>query len=341
MALAEAAFVFDTVIDQAAVNSDLSDIAAEITNSVAVDGQSTMSGALKMGSQKITGLAVGTLLGDAATLRQVQAEAFIWCGTATGTADAIVLTPSPAIAAYAAGQRFVWMASASANTGAATVAISGLSAIALQDGGAALVALAHAANKMFMGILNTTSTMQIMQVRVADTGVTSVANGGTGVSTASDARTALGVAIGTNVQAYDADTSKLDVAETRSASLNIADNDLIRPVIKDYGETVNAIGSIGGGTQDIDLTIGNVVSGTVDTSATTFTFSNPSATGIACSFTLVLTNGGSQTVNWPASVDWEGGAAPTLTTSGVDILTYTTIDAGTIWYGFPAGIGMA
>ncbi len=228
MALAEPAFVFDTVIDEGAVNSDLSDIAAEITNSVAVDGQSTMSGALKMGSQKITGLAVGTLLGDAATLRQVQAEAFIWCGTATGTADAIVLTPAPAIAAYAAGQRFVWMASASANTGATTVAISGLSAIALQDGGAALVAGDHAASKMFMGILNTTSTMQIMEVRLADTGVTSVANGGTGVSTASDARTALGVAIGTNVQAYDAATALTDARQLWAEpqySAPLTDND--------------------------------------------------------------------------------------------------------------------
>jgi len=113
------------------------------------------------------------------------------------------------------------------------------------------------------------------------------------------------------------------------------------PKVKDYAETVNAIGSIGGGTQDIDLKLGNVVTGTVDTSTTTFTFSAPPTSGIATSFTLFLTNGGSQTVNWPASVDWAGGTAPTLTTSGVDILTFTTVDAGTIWYGFAAGLAMA
>lgn len=105
-------------------------------------------------------------------------------------------------------------------------------------------------------------------------------------------------------------------------------------------ETTNAIGSTGGGTQDINLELGNVVSATVDTSANTFTFSNPASSGKAHSFTLVLTNGGSQTVTWPASVDWAGGAAPALTTAGVDVLSFTTLDGGTTWYGFAAGLDM-
>ena len=111
-------------------------------------------------------------------------------------------------------------------------------------------------------------------------------------------------------------------------------------VIEAYGENVNAIGSTGGGTQDIDLANGNVVTATVDTSANTFTFSNPPTSGKCGSFTLILTNGGSQTVNWPGAVDWAGGTAPTLTTSGIDVLTFTTVDAGTIWYGFLAGADM-
>ena len=123
--------------------------------------------------------------------------------------------------------------------------------------------------------------------------------------------------------------------------INFQDEQAIRPEIKDYAETVNAIGGTGGGTQDIDVTAGNVVTATVDTSTNTFTFSNPSATGKSCSFTLILTNGGSQTVNWPSSVDWAGGDAPSLTSSGVDVLTFTTVDAGTIWYGFAAGLAMA
>ena len=124
------------------------------------------------------------------------------------------------------------------------------------------------------------------------------------------------------------------VTADASGVINHVDYLVVAPCFKDYAEPVTAIGGTGGGTQDIDLTAGNVVTATVDTSANTFTFSNPSASGRACSFTLILTNGGSQTVNWPGSVDWKDGTAPTLTSSGVDILTFTTVDAGTIWYGF-------
>jgi hypothetical protein len=122
--------------------------------------------------------------------------------------------------------------------------------------------------------------------------------------------------------------------------INFQDEQAIRPEIKDYAETVNVLGDVGGGTDAIDISAGNVVTATVSTGAQTFTFTNPSATGKACSFTLLLTNGGSQTVNWPSSVDWAGGDAPSLTSSGVDVLTFTTVDAGTIWYGFAAGLDM-
>ena len=162
-------FVSGTVISSAETDANNSDIATALTQSIAVDGQAVVTANLPMNAKKFTGLAVGAAATDSLSLGQAQAEAFIWCGTAGGSADAITLSPSPAITAYAAGQRFVWMASGSVNTGATTVAISGLGTIALQDNGAALVAGNHAASKMFMGILNTTSTVQIMQVQSSGT----------------------------------------------------------------------------------------------------------------------------------------------------------------------------
>jgi hypothetical protein len=115
-----------------------------------------------------------------------------------------------------------------------------------------------------------------------------------------------------------------------------ADNQVGRVNLIDYGEITNAIGSTGGGTQDIDLTLGNNVVATVDTSGNTFTFSSPTASDELCGFTLFLTNGGSQTVTWPGTVDWAGGTAPTLTTSGIDILVFVTTDGGSIWHGMVA-----
>jgi len=105
-----------------------------------------------------------------------------------------------------------------------------------------------------------------------------------------------------------------------------------------YEDAINALGDLGGGTDDIDLDISNTVSATVSTSTQTFTFSDPPASGTIGSFTLLLTNGGSQTVNWPASVDWPGGTAPDLTTSGLDVLVFMTVDGGTIWLGFISGL---
>ena len=134
-------------------------------------------------------------------------------------------------------------------------------------------------------------------------------------------------------------TSKTVTADS-SGTVNCVDYIIQRPRFTDYAETVNALGDVGGGTDAIDISAGNVVTATVSTATQTFTFTNPSATGKACSFTLILTNGGSQTVNWPSSVDWADGSAPSLTSSGVDILTFTTVDAGTIWYGFAAGTDM-
>ena len=60
-----------------------------------------------------------------------------WLGTATGTADALTLklkSGESALAAYAAGQRFQFQASAT-NTGAVTARINGLAAVAVKKSG--------------------------------------------------------------------------------------------------------------------------------------------------------------------------------------------------------------
>ena len=126
---------------------------------------------------------------------------------------------------------------------------------------------------------------------------------------------------------------------TLSGAIVGADQIISAPVLKDVGETCVA-NATSGSTDTIDLTDGNVHNVTL-TANCTFTFSNPPASGTSGSFTLFLNQDGtgSRTATWPGSVKWAGGTAPTLTTtaSRTDILVFTTIDAGTIWYGAVSG----
>jgi len=138
---------------------------------------------------------------------------------------------------------------------------------------------------------------------------------------------------------WDASDKALEFTDSK---ITMGDNLIETPELIDYGETVNAIGATGGGTQSLNIALGNVQTATVDTSTNTFTFDNPSPDTKSCSFTLILTNGGSQTVVWPTEVQWAGGTAPTLTASGRDVLTFMTIDEGAAtWYGFAAGLDMS
>jgi hypothetical protein len=88
---------------------------------------------------------------------------------------------------------------------------------------------------------------------------------------------------------------------------------------------------------DVDCLLANYFIKTIS-GATTFTFSNPPPTTRVFGFVLELTNGGSAVVSWPASVKWPSATAPTLTASGVDILTFITDDGGTIWRGLASMI---
>ena len=92
-----------------------------------------------------------------------------------------------------------------------------------------------------------------------------------------------------------------------------------------YGTTVAMAAA------DVDLSAGYVFTVTIS-AATTLTFSNVPA-GKAATFNLIITNGGAATVTWPTSVKWASGTAPTLTASGVDVLTFLTPDGGVTWYG--------
>lgn len=126
---------------------------------------------------------------------------------------------------------------------------------------------------------------------------------------------------------------------TVGGTANFQDNTVQRPKLQDYGETRTAP-TISSGTLTLNLENGNVFEVALNANITTFTISNPPASGTAGSLTLKLTaDGTARTITWGASVKWPGGTAPTLTSTNnkVDVLVFVTMDAGTTYYGFVAG----
>lgn len=100
--------------------------------------------------------------------------------------------------------------------------------------------------------------------------------------------------------------------------------------------TADLLGSVRGNVtavaaSAIDCSAGNYFTKTAS-GALTWTVTNvPSSR--AYSFILELTNGGTGTQTWMSGIKWPGGTAPTLTTSGVDVLGFITDDGGTTWRG--------
>ena len=103
-------------------------------------------------------------------------------------------------------------------------------------------------------------------------------------------------------------------------------------------EIVNAVGTVSTATA-INFALGNVVTAVL-ASGGSFTISNAPTSGVYGKFKLILTNGGTVADPWHSSVKFVGGTTPTLTTSGIDILTFETIDAGSNWYAIVEGLDM-
>jgi hypothetical protein len=125
-------------------------------------------------------------------------------------------------------------------------------------------------------------------------------------------------------------------ARTHSSTINMQDNQIIRPELADYSIN-NAVVTQSTATPDFDIAGGSANAFTVTlTENATFSLSNPSPTGNLCEIVIKITQGASAyTVAWPASVKWPGGTAPTISVGAgaIDVVTLMTWDAGTTWYG--------
>jgi len=155
-----------------------------------------------------------------------------------------------------------------------------------------------------------------------------------------------GLIIGTDVQAYDADTAKTDVAQTFTALQTFAGTssnaDLKTSNILEVS-TVSATAATG--TINYDVTTQSVLYFTTDASGNfTVNFRGSSgtslntvmSTGESLSVTFLVTNGATAYYNSAVQIDgssvtpkWQGGSAPTSgNASSIDAYTYVIFKTG-------------
>ncbi len=136
-------------------------------------------------------------------------------------------------------------------------------------------------------------------------------------------------------------TGNLTSANLVTGSISLGNTSLVSAgrtisdvTIRNYRETLNALGNVSGITT-ISLSQGNVITATL-VGNTTFNIQTGVSTGSA-SFTLILTNDsvGGYSVTWPASVKWPDNIPPSRSTGAniSDVWIFLTPNNGTTWYG--------
>ena len=201
---------------------------------------------------------------------------------------------------------------------------------ALQIGGVAVTATAAELNIMD-GVTATATELNIMDGVTSTTAELNILDGVT--ATATELNILDGVTATTAELNYNdittLGTSQASKVVTADANGDVTLSEELKA--KSYNETYVSLSA--GSTVDIDNETGNVFALTTNQN-TTFTFSNPPASGTAYGFTLKLTAGGTHTITYPGSVDFAGGTAPDAPASGeTDVLVFITVDGGTNWYG--------
>lgn len=155
--------------------------------------------------------------------------------------------------------------------------------------------------------------------------------------------------------AYDLSTATADVGGTftKGALQNSAGLSTPACFFKDGERMLTVGGNTSGEEYDISrlVTAGTVDCGDANTFDLTLTasvnvdFINAPASGTSFALTLTVKQDatGGHAIEWPSSVVWAGGKAPTLTAdaNAEDVFVFMTSDGGTTWYGFTSGQAFA
>ena len=340
--------VTGTTITSTAFNLLTADLANGLTTALTKDGQTTPTANIPMGTFKITGLGAGTSATDAAQYGQLQTGA-TKIATVTGT-DTLTGTLTPALAAYATGNLFSFIA-VNTNTGATTINLNSLGAKNItKSGTTALVAGDIVTGQVYLieydgtrfQLINPSTSTTVSSITFGSTGLTpstatsgavtvagtlAASNGGTGLtSLGTGVATWLGTPTSANLASAVTDETGSGLLVFNSAPA------LTNPTVTNYVETPYTANSSTAIT--LALTNGTVQIITLTGNAT---ITMPTATS-GKSFILLLKQDatGSRTVTW-TTVKWPAGTAPTITSTASKQDIYSFFADGTNWYGTTVG----
>jgi hypothetical protein len=169
---------------------------------------------------------------------------------------------------------------------------------------------------------------------------------GTQIQEVQSADTVAGLVIGTDVQAYDANTAKTNVAQTFTALQTFSGSTSVAATkLTNIKEVVTVSATAATGTINYDVTTQSVLYYTTNASGNfTVNFRGSSgtsldtlmATGESISATFLVTNGSTAYYNSAVQINgssvtpkWQGGTAPTSgNASSIDSYTYVIFKTG-------------
>ena len=136
------------------------------------------------------------------------------------------------------------------------------------------------------------------------------------------------IAVGDNIDLTKSGIANADHLQSTGTTVGVTTVTTTLDVDGAYTSSVSAVGAL-----DIDLSASNYFTKTI-AGDSTFTFSNPPASGTVGSFTLEV-NYSSGNITWPGSVYWNGNGqtAPTITAGKVQLYMFVTRDGGTTYRG--------